>query len=278
MFDPQPWHPARPGLYRPGALDPRGLTGPTRSQAQGALVRRTSHGLYVPSWVEQTTPQRIVEASMVMRGAHTITGWAALHWRGAHWFDGVDASGDPLPVEIVIGTHDIRPRPGLALSGEGLDPTLRGVVDGLAVADPRSAVSFLMRYAGSVRQAVRVLSMAAYDDLVSIQEIDTFLTPGQNSWTGVPQARAAVPLASESCWSPAEVDLVFVWVVLAGRPMPLCNAPIFDLSGRHLATPDVFDPVPVSPASTRGWSTSSGPSARATYGARGCCAHTGSSR
>ena len=57
------------------------------------------------------------------------------------------------------------------------------------------------------------------------------------------QARAAVPLATENCWSPPEFDLVVVWVAEAGRAMPLCNAPLFDLSGRHLATPDVFDPV-----------------------------------
>jgi hypothetical protein len=109
--------------------------------------------------------------------------------------------------------------------------------------DPRSAVSFLMRYAPSVREAARVHSMAAYDDLVSVAEMETYQTPGKNSWTGVPRARAAVPLASENCWSPAEVDLLHVWVVDAGRPVPRCNQPLFDLSGRHLATPDVFDPA-----------------------------------
>lgn len=242
MFTPAPWHPARPGLCRPGRLDGLGLTGPTRSQAQGSSVRRTSRGLYLPVGVELTTPQRIVEASMVMIGGHAITGWADLSWRGCRWFGGFDASGSPRPVQILISTHDIRRRPGLFLSGEGVPCDLRGDVDGVMVVDARSAVSFEMRYARSVRAAARILSMAAYDDVVSIAEMDDFLTPGQNAKTGVPQARAAVPLATENCWSPPEFDMVLVWVIDTGRAMPLCNAPLFDLSGRHLATPDVFDP------------------------------------
>ncbi len=180
---------------------------------------------------------------MVMIGGHAITGWAALHWRRARWFTGIDPHGMPRPVEIVISTHDIRPRDGLFLSGEAVHVELRGEVDGVRMVDPRVAVSYLMRYAPSTRAAARELSMAAYDDIVSIEEMSEFLTPGQNALTGVPQARAAVPLATENCWSPPELDLVMTWVLDAGRPMPLCNAPLFDLSGRHVATPDVFDPV-----------------------------------
>jgi hypothetical protein len=180
---------------------------------------------------------------MVMVGAQAITGWASLHWQGARWFPGTDADGGQRPVEIVISTHDIRPRAGLSLSGEAVHLELRSAVDGVRVTDPRAAVSFLMRYAPSKRAAARALSMAAYDDMVSIGEMTDFLIPGQSALTGVPQARDALPLAVENCWSPAEFDLVTTWVLEAARPLPVCNAPLFDLSGRHLATPDVFDPV-----------------------------------
>jgi hypothetical protein len=179
---------------------------------------------------------------MVMIGGHAITGWADLHWRGARWFEGTGAGGAPLPVDIVISTHDIRPRRGLALSGEAVWPELCHEVDGIQLVDVRVAVSFLMRRAPSIRAAARVLSMAAYDDLVSVVEMEEFLTPGANGMTGVPQARAAVPLASENCWSPPELDLVLTWVLDAGRAMPMCNVPLFTRSGRHIATPDVFDP------------------------------------
>lgn len=34
-----------------------------------------------------------------------------------------------------------------------------------------------------------------------------------------------------------------VWTIDAGLPRPLCNVTIFDLDGRHIGTPDLFDPV-----------------------------------
>ena len=33
-----------------------------------------------------------------------------------------------------------------------------------------------------------------------------------------------------------------VWELDAGHPRPLCNVPLFDRHGRHLATPDLVDP------------------------------------
>lgn len=244
MFTPEPWHPDRPGLWRPGALDPLGVSGPTRAQAQGRHVRRTSRGYYLPSSVERSTQQRIVEAAMVMRGGHVLTGWANLSWRGGRWFTGLDAAGLELPIDVLIGTHDIRRRPGLRLSGEQVGGHLKEVVDGVPLADVRAAVAFAMRSAPSLRAAVRVLDMAAYDDLVSVAEMDEFINPGLNSWTGVPRARDALLLGCESAWSPTEADLSVIWVVAAGRALPLGNPPVFDRSsGRHIATPDVFDPV-----------------------------------
>ncbi|GAA5147416.1 hypothetical protein GCM10023340_19820 [Nocardioides marinquilinus] len=241
MFEPEPWHPARPGLFRPAPLDPTGEHGPTRSQAQGPRVRRTSHGLYVPAWVEPTTAQRIVEAAALTRGGQCVTGWASLCWRGARWFTGTDAVGRERPVELLVSTRDLRPRPGITVTGEGIAADQREVVDGVQLVDVRAAVSFLMRRAASVREAVRVLDMAAYDDVVSVAEMDGYLSPGQNSWTGVPRARAAVPLCSEASWSPAEVDLRLTWVLDGGFPAPLVNAPVFDAEGRHVATPDLID-------------------------------------
>ena len=35
--------------------------------------------------------------------------------------------------------------------------------------------------------------------------------------------------------------MMLVWMLDAGLPRPLMNQPIFDLTGRHLATPDLLD-------------------------------------
>jgi hypothetical protein len=98
-----------------------------------------------------------------------------------------------------------------------------------------------MRYAPSERHAVVVLDMAAYDDLVSIGELSTY-AGAHSGWTGIPRCRDAVPLADENSWSPQEVLMRLVWKLDAGCPRPLCNVPIFDLDGRHVGTPDLFDP------------------------------------
>ncbi|MCD4526906.1 hypothetical protein [Nocardioides sp. cx-173] len=232
----------RDGLVRPVRRDLRGLTGPTPAQTRGPRWRRTSRGFYVPSHVTDDLPeQRILEASAVAPPGLGVTGWAALRWCGARWFDGTAADGSRRPVTIAVSTHDIRPQPGIAVTGEGAPPRLVTTVDGVCVTRPVWSTSFEMRYAGSERAAVVVLDMAAYADLVSFSEMQDFLGT-QSAWTGIPQARAASALAVENSWSPQESWMRLAWQLDAGLPPPLCNVPIFDLHGRHLVTPDLFDP------------------------------------
>lgn len=233
----------RAGTVRPVRVDPDGINGPTRGVARGARWCRTSHGFYVPADVDRRVEQRIVEASVVVPPEHAITGWAALKWCGARWFSGTTSLGQERPVMVVIGTCDVVAQPGIAVSGERFNPALLRWVDGVPVTDLRYAVSFEMRYAGSVREAVAIADMACYDDLVSVEEIAAFLTPGQNGWTGVPQARDAIDLARENAWSPTEVSMRMSWTIDTGFREPLCNVSVFDLGGRHLLTPDLIDPV-----------------------------------
>lgn len=215
--------------------------GPTRKQARGKQWRQTSWGFHVPSSVPRDdVQQRIVEASVLVPPCGAITGWAALAWRGARWYDGTDARGEKRPITIVVSTHDIRTQSGIEVSGEGFDPCMIEWVDGVAVSDPRYAVSFLMRYAPSDRHAVVELEKAAYDDFVSVEEMSDFFD-NQNGWTGVPRGRAATPRASENTWSPPEGWMVEIWTD-AGFRAPLANQPLFDLRGRHLGTPDAIDP------------------------------------
>ncbi|HWJ65634.1 MAG TPA: hypothetical protein VNT31_03065 [Nocardioides sp.] len=234
----------RQGLVLPVRIDPTGRLGPTRSQARNPRHwERTSHGYYRPPGAfEGAVPveQRIVDASVVVPPGGAITGWAALRWLANGWFDGTDASGAQLPVPILISTHDVRPQPGIAVSGEGTGPDEIVVVDGLRVTSPAWSTSFVMRHARSVQDAVIALDMAAYSDLVSIKEVAD-LVAGQSSWTGVPQARGAVALGSENAWSPAEVRMRLLWQAAFEGARPVANLPLFDLHGRHLGTPDLVD-------------------------------------
>ena len=225
----------------PVRRDRSGITGPTLGETRGPNWRRTSWNFYLPAEVEQTVEQRIVEAAAVLPAYGGVTGWAALRWRRARWFEGFGADGGVLPITLVTAGDDVRRQSGIEVSAERLDPRDLVVVDGVRVTTSVRSVFFEMRYARDLREAARVLSMAAYSDEVAVDELARYALehPG---WTGVPRCRDAIPYADENCWSPTELDVVLVWRIDAGLPRPLCNRPVFDRSGNHIATPDLLDP------------------------------------
>ncbi|WP_147384791.1 hypothetical protein [Nocardioides cavernaquae] len=196
----------------------------------------------MPADVEVTPEQRIAEARPLLpRPFAAVTGWAALRWLGSAWLDGSGRRPDEeLDVQLVTGGLHARPQQGFAISEERLSWTDLIDVDGLRITRPVRSVCFLMRYAAGVREAVRALDLAAYNDLVSIAEVRKY-ADGLGGWTGMPQLRAALELADENAWSPREVDLRLIWELDAGLPRPLCNVPIFDLRGNLIGAPDVLD-------------------------------------
>src|SRR5215216_7791051 len=113
---PRPWGlPA--GLVWPVRIDPSGRTGPTSKQSRGPSWRRCSYGLFVPSTVERTPEQRIVEAAAVLPAYGGVTGWAALRWSGGTWFDGTRRGGrEEAAVTLAIADRSIRPQAGIATS------------------------------------------------------------------------------------------------------------------------------------------------------------------
>jgi hypothetical protein len=210
-------------------------------QARGPEWRSSSWGLWVPTAVELTTEQRILEAACRLPAYGGVTGWAGLHWQGGtRWFDGTHPDGTVRPVNLAVGGDDIRPQAGVRICAERLEPGDLTVVDGVSLTTAVRSVCFEMRYASSSREAARILSMAAYYDMVSIDELAEYAAQ-HSGWTGIPRCRGGIPLAEENCWSPAELDMVLVWRIDAELPRPLCNAPLFDLAGRHIGTPDLLD-------------------------------------
>ncbi|HEX5860815.1 MAG TPA: hypothetical protein VFY58_03175 [Nocardioides sp.] len=238
------WTLERPGLVMPKRVDPRGESGPTRMQARGPNWRRTSRGLYVPIEVDAGRPeQRIVEAAAVLPEYGGVSGWAALRWSGGFWFDGVGRDGQTLlPVTLAVGDSTIGSQPGIHVSEEAVRPEDLMTVDGLPVTTHVHAVSFLVRYSQVEREGVVNLDMAAYSDLVSLDEARRYALT-QTAWTGIPKLRKAIDLADENSWSPAETTMRLIWMLDAGLPRPLSNHPVFDRLGRHVGTPDLLDPV-----------------------------------
>ena len=237
---PPTYHARRRHLVAPVHADPRGILGPTPRAATRARWRRTSHGLYVPLWVDgSVVEQRIVEAAAVLPAYGGVTGWAALRWLGGRWFEGTRRDGSLLPVTLAASL-DVRPQSGIAISEERLNADQIIAVDGLRITRALRSVLFEMRYATTVWDAVVVADMAAFSDLVSLDELWTYAL-AHGGMTGIPQARDAVPLADENTWSPMETVMRLIWMLFAELPRPLMNQPVFDLRGHHVGTPDLLD-------------------------------------
>ena len=185
--------------------------------------------------------QRIVEAAAVLPPGAAVTGWAALRWAGGVWFDGLgpDGTGE-LPVTLAVGDSTIGSQPGFEISEEHLRPYDLELIDGLPVTSPERSVTYLMRHADTLLEAVIAVDMAAYNDLVSVAEVAAYV-PTMPAWTGIQQCRTATALANENAWSPREVGVRLTWERHARLPRLLANQPVFDTRGRHIGTPDLLD-------------------------------------
>ncbi len=236
---PLHFHPERPHLVRPVPIDPAGRVGPTRSQTQRGQWVQTNRGLYVPWWVDSTVvEQRIVQAAELLPEFGAVTGWAALRWLGGHWFTGTRPDGSPLPV--TLATDHIRSQRGIVVSEERMNSYEVIAPHGLLITRALRSTLFEMRYADSLWSAVVVADIAAFNDLVSLDELWPYAL-AHSGMTGIPQAREAIGHADENSWSPMEVVMRMIWTCTAGMPRPLMNRPVFDLYGRHVGTPDLLD-------------------------------------
>lgn len=231
------------GLVLPVPIDPTGERGPTPKQSRGPGWRRTSHGLFVPVGTDSTVPeQRILEQGIRLTGGAT-TGWASCRMNGAAFFDGLRRDGrTPVPVPLNCGPlHQIRKMPGDDLIRDLIRPREIVVIGGVPCTVVLRATFDAMRYSRSVREAVVALDMMAAAKKVSPRRMALYLAAKQ-AWEGIQRCRDAVPLADEHSKSPQESRLRLVWVLDALRPRPLVNPPLFDLQGRLLGYPDLFDP------------------------------------
>jgi hypothetical protein len=185
--------------------------------------------------------QRIVEAAAVVPPGCGVTGWAGLRWLGGVWFDGRGGDGSlELPVTLAIGDSTIKQQAGFEISEEHLRPFDLQLADGMPITTALRSVTYLMRHASTLHEAVIALDMAAYTDLVSISEVASYL-PTMPAWTGIGQCRKATALANENAWSPREVWVRLAWEHHARLPRLLTNHPVFDRVGRHIGTPDLLD-------------------------------------
>lgn len=236
-------HITRAGVVVPVPVDPRGITGPTPRQARGPRWRTSSPNRFVPASVRGDQElQRIVEAVVGAPVGSAVTGWAALHWLHGRWFSGRTARGDLLPVPLALGdAGHLAPRRGVRFCYDWLFGDDIVECDGLPITRPERSVCVEALRARSLEDTVRVIDMAAADDLIDLASLQDWATRIK----GRPHTRrlaAAIELADENVWSPQEVTLRLRWLNRHPQRLLLCNPPIFDHHDKHLFTPDLLDP------------------------------------
>ena len=192
---------------------------PTWRMANGPRYERVGKGLYVPAARPRHVEQRIVDAAARLspdgRGG-CVSGWAALRWLGAAYFDGRGADGlGELPVELVMaGSRAHLTTTRLArVHRRNLAPSERQVVAGLPVTTVPRALFEEIRRRGELWGAVQAIDMTAAAGLISTWLFARYVGDC-NSVNGVPLARHAVSLAVDESRSPRETWLRMVWILL----------------------------------------------------------------
>lgn len=150
-----------------------------------------------------------------------------------------------------------RKRPGVELSEDWLFADDVVVVDGLPVTVPLRSVSHIARTARTDLAATQAIDMAAFNDLVSIDELACY-ADRLGTRPGTRRLRRALEAADENAWSPQEVRMRLDWKAARPEATLLCNRPVFDLAGNHLFTPDLFDAAAAAGSSTGSPAATSG--------------------
>jgi hypothetical protein len=185
--------------------------------------------------------QRIVEQAARLGHYGAISGWAALRWRGASYFEGRSPSDGELPVPLAVGKGCQRPDPQFVGLRRALPLWEWDLHRGIRCAVwERAAFDEIVRL-GNPRSGAVALDMAIAAGLGSLADFWVFL--GQvRPRNGVVLAREAADLACGTHWSPPEAWMCQCWCLDAGLPPPLGNVPVFDHHGQLLGIPDLFDP------------------------------------
>lgn len=246
MWDPIA--PPVPKLWTPVRIDPTGVTGPTKGQAEGPHWRRTSPGRFVRTTVSDTlVEQRIIEAYAGSGPTAVVTGWAGLRLLGAGFSDGLAADGTTrLDVPVAVNGGHARGRPGVVTIRYRVPDDEVTLVHGIRCAVPERSlldqVRLVAQLGGDDWDQIAEVDMACASQLTSIRRMARY------RWTrywyrDIRTLDQILPRCVEDARSPREVGFRKVWTQDAGWPTPLCNRTVTDFDGAVIGMPDLFDAV-----------------------------------
>ncbi len=215
--------------------------------ANGPRYERVGKGLYQPVERSTSVEQRIVDAAARLPADGSggfVTGWASLRWRGASYFNGRGPAGESEePVRLALPSYkSMRPRDGVVIVKRAIGSNQFEIVDGLPVATVQRGLFDEIEWRNDLWGAVQAIDMTAAARLISVWLFAVFVS-GCNSQKGAALAREACSYAVDESRSPREPWFRLVWELVARLARPLVNQPLYDLQGKHIGTPDLFDPV-----------------------------------
>lgn len=187
----------------------------------------------MPTTVDLSIEQRIIEAGARLVGPAMVTGWAALRLAGAAYFEGWRRA---VPVLL---PHASRIRaPGVEVRRTRLalpTPVLRY---GVPCAPPAVALVHELRLERDFRELVVMIEMALLAKMVTWQEVREELESTRRMHT---RHFDALDLSTGECRSAPEVKLKLVWELDARFGRPLMNREVLDAHGKRLAVVDLLD-------------------------------------
>lgn len=227
----------------PQDLPDLAAAGVTADMTRSKKWRRSTRGFFVPSNTPFTSTQRILDVSPLVPAGGAVAGWAAAYALGVELLDGQDPftmAALPVPIHLGRDLGRISP-PGVRFVRERLPAAHRQVEHALSVTTPLRTVFDGGRWASGLTEAVVFVDQVAHALELDLDELQPWCVPGAR-WPGIKQLRAALALADARSESPWESRLRMFYLLEASLPRPLVNRPVFDLDGRFLGTPDMFDP------------------------------------
>lgn len=214
--------------------------GVPRRTLSGPSWRQVALGWHVPSRVQRTPAQRVVEAvGLVPHGC--LSGWAAAYVLGADALDGREAlTGRAEDVRVVLPPSGTRvAAAGVRCVRAELDEQDVTVRHGIRVTAPVRTAVDLAREAPDLVGAVVALDCLLQARVLNPQQLGALASV--RGLRGAAQVRRAAMLARIGVRSPWETRLRLFVVLDLRLPEPLVNPPLFDAEGRFLGAPDLLE-------------------------------------
>ncbi|HEX7187558.1 MAG TPA: hypothetical protein VF423_04975, partial [Actinomycetes bacterium] len=191
---------------------------------------RLGRGVYGWSELDPLDARVRIEAVLLDLPSYAVIGgWASLWWQGARTLDGRTGPGGTTPVPILVHvgpTGHLRRRTGIDVDRSRLPASEVVETRGVRVSVATRAVVDVMCRDGP-EEGLVAGDAACAAGLTSATHVVQLVerSPGIR---GIPRARLVAPLLSARSRSVPESRFRFVWVVEAGLPVPLVNAPVVD--------------------------------------------------